>query len=172
MPSWDQLWSDFTQEELRLSLVSGTSSKSHKSEAEQENVALAGKGKAKKGSSKGSNPQGEKKKKDLSKVKCYGCHEFGHYVSDCPQRKKGKKQTTASASADELSSRMEDEFALIACMVSSTSQGVWYIDNGASFHMTRVREYFSSCKEKDIKIQISMGNMSKLNPVGKGTVLS
>ena len=70
---------------------------------------------------------------------------------------------------------MEDEFALIACMVSSTSQCVWYIDSGASFHMTGVREYFSSYKEdnykeEDTNFQISMGNLSKLNPVGKGTV--
>ena len=91
---------------------------------EQENVALAGKGKAKKGSSKGSNSQSEKKKKDLSKVKCFGCHEYGHYVSDFPERKKAKKQVAASASAEDLSTRMEDEFALIACMVSSTSQCV------------------------------------------------
>ena len=58
---------------------------------EQENVARAGKGKAKKGSSTGSNSQSEKKKKDLSKVKCFGCHEFGHCVSDFLERKKGKK---------------------------------------------------------------------------------
>ena len=35
--------------------------------------------------------------------------------------------------------------------------------------MTRVREYFSSYKE-DTNIQISMGNLSKLNPIGKGIV--
>lgn len=68
--------------------------------------------------------------------------------------------------AASASSRMEDEFALIACMVSSTSQIVWYIDSGASFHLTRVREYFSNYKEENSRIQISMGNLSKLNPVG------
>ena len=47
----------------------------------------------------------------------------------------------ASTSAEELCSRMEDDFAFIACMVSSTSQCVWYIDSGASFHMTGVRGY-------------------------------
>lgn len=44
---------------------------------------------------------------------------------------------------------MEDEFALIACMVGSTTQWLWYIDSGESFHMTGVREYFSSYKEEN-----------------------
>lgn len=61
----------------------------------------------------------------MSKVKCYGYHEFGHYVSNYPQRKKndkkGKNQVATLASAEDLSRRLEDEFALIACMVSSTS---------------------------------------------------
>ena len=108
--SWDRLLIDFTQGEFRLSLVNGAN-KSQKSEVEQENVVLVGKGKEKKGSSKGSNSQSEKKKKDLSKVKFFGCHEYGQYVNDFLERKKAKKQETTSTSAEELSSRMEDEFA-------------------------------------------------------------
>ena len=68
------------------------------------------------------NSQSEKKKKnDLSKLKCFGCHEYGHYVSDFLERKKAKKQVVASTSVEELSSRMEDEFALIVFIVRSTS---------------------------------------------------
>ena len=111
MPSWDRLWSDFSQEELRLSLVSGSSTSNNKTPKvgkEQENVALVGEGKTKKGSSKGSGPKVEKKKKDPSEVKCYGRHEFGHYVSDCHHRKKkGKKKETTSANAYELSNKMD-----------------------------------------------------------------
>ena len=36
--------------------------------------------------------------------------------------------------------------------------------------MIGVREYFSSYKEEVTNIHISMGNLSKLNLVGKGTV--
>ena len=66
MLDWEHLWSDFTQEELRLSLVQGTtssssSSKGLKVEEEEENVALASKGKVKKGSSQGQSSKGGEK---------------------------------------------------------------------------------------------------------------
>lgn len=50
LPDLDRLWSDFSQEELRLNLVNATtsSSKAPKVEREQENVTLARKGKVKK----------------------------------------------------------------------------------------------------------------------------
>lgn len=56
LPYWEHLWSDFTQEELRLNLVEGTTSSSGKGQKvkeEQENVTLLGKGKEKKGPSQG-----------------------------------------------------------------------------------------------------------------------
>jgi len=46
-------------------------------------VALASKGSIQE--------KGEKKKnKDLSKVKCFRCGDFGHYSNKCLQRKKDK----------------------------------------------------------------------------------
>ena len=33
-----------------------------------------------------------KKKKDLSKVKCFRCGELGHYNTQCPLRKKDKQE--------------------------------------------------------------------------------
>eukprot|EP00253_Pinus_taeda_P029529 PITA_29529 len=74
-------------EELRRALlkstISGSSNKGMKSGKEEENVALASKSP--------SQGHGEKKKKkDLSKVKCFRCGEFGHYNTQCPFRKKDK----------------------------------------------------------------------------------
>lgn len=57
LPDWECLWSDFTQEELRLSLVEASSSsgKGAKVEKEEENLALA----SKSGKAKGKKGQGE-----------------------------------------------------------------------------------------------------------------
>ena len=85
LPDWERLWDDFVQEELRTS--SGSSSQQRV--GDDENVALAAKGKKKsKGGPKGgAKPKGEQKK-DMSKVKCFACHKMGHYAGQCPNRKK------------------------------------------------------------------------------------
>jgi hypothetical protein len=62
------------QEDLRLASLSG--SKNHHKGEEEENIALAGKGKTrtKNGSNSGQTSKGEKKH-DMSKVKCFACHK-------------------------------------------------------------------------------------------------
>lgn len=54
-----------------------------KSEKEEKNVVVASKGLSQ-GKAK------NKKKKDLSKFKCFRCDELGHYSTQCPLRKKDK----------------------------------------------------------------------------------
>jgi hypothetical protein len=57
-------------------------------------------------------------------------------------------EASASTEVDDFATRFENEFSLIASLSSLASNGVWYIDNGASSHMTRVRYYFSNMKEE------------------------
>ena len=81
MPSWEKLWDDFVQEELR---VGSTSSSTHHGGGDSDIVALAAKGK-KKVSRKGPKVGDKKKSRgeqqcDMSKVKCFACHKLGHYT--------------------------------------------------------------------------------------------
>lgn len=82
---------------MRLSLVESNinenSSKGPKSVKDEENVALALKGKVKKSPSQGQGSKGEeKKKKHLSKMECFRCGEFGHYSTHCPKKRKDTKE--------------------------------------------------------------------------------
>ena len=46
----------------------------------------------------------------------------------------------------------------------------WYLDNGASFHMTHDKNSFSAFEEKDLKMRIEMGDDGRYNVSGVGTI--
>jgi hypothetical protein len=91
-----------------------------------------------------------------------------------PKQKKGNKKsqmaTSASTEVDEFATRFESEFSLIACLSSSTSSGIWYIDSGASSHMIGVRDYFSNLKEEEMYLVTKMGNNAKCRAPSHGVV--
>jgi hypothetical protein len=139
LPNWERLWDDFVQEETQRGYVHGSSSTGH----EEENVALAANNKKKfrKGPKGGNKPKGEGKK-DTSKVKCFAYHKFGHYAGECPNKK--KKQTTTSTAVEEFSNKFDKEFSLVVCLSTRTTDSdMWYIDSGASRHMTGVCEHLT-----------------------------
>lgn len=169
MPSWERLWDDFVQEELR---VGSTSTSSQHGGGDADTVALAAKGKKK--TDKIGPKAGHKKKsggeqqRDMSKVKCFACHKFGHYVQ-CPNKK--KKQVAASADMEELASKFDREFSLVTCL--STCLGtsrVWYIDSGASTYMLSVRECFSELNEQGVSVEVELGDDRVVRAVGRGTM--
>ena len=92
---------DLVQEEIRQSTRDRSSSKN----SDEENCALdakENKGKSKKASQ--SCVKG--KKEDMSKVKCFHCHQHGHYATNCPQKKKNK-QADGTAAGEALASQFE-----------------------------------------------------------------
>jgi hypothetical protein len=74
------------QEEFRRNTKDGSSSKHD----DEEDCALNTK--ARKGKGKKFHPKSESKVKklDLSKMKCFHCHEHGHLATNYPQKKKNK----------------------------------------------------------------------------------
>ena len=118
------------QEEIRRTTRDRSSSKA----PDEENCTLATK--EKKGKRKKASQSGAKgKKQDMSKVKCFHCHQHEHYATNCPQKKENK-HAAGSAAGEALASQFELDFSLIACLVSSVMGSVWFLDSGVSFHMT------------------------------------
>ena len=83
------MWAAIRQEEIRRQSKTSSSNKGIKVKQEEEDVALASEGK-----------QEKRKKKDLSKIKCFHCGELGHYVTQRRRKKsKGESSETKAAPA-------------------------------------------------------------------------
>eukprot|EP00253_Pinus_taeda_P026441 PITA_26441 len=165
MPDWEQLWSGLMQEEIRRSTMDGASSSKHDDE---ENLALASKAKKGKGKASHSKSSQGGKKFDKSKVRCFHCHELGHYANNFSKRKSKKKGSSKEFDGDALDSQFEMDFSLIVCMVSSSMGCVLYLDSGAYFHMLADKNLFSTLEEKDLQIWIEMGDDKKYCVSGRG----
>ena len=153
LPNWERLWSDLVQEEIRQNTKDGSSSKHD----DEENCALATKPRKGKGKKFHSKSKAKGKKLDLSKVKCFHCHEHGNLTTNFPQKKKNKKANGATA-GEGLASKFEHYFSLITCLVSRAMGSMWYLDSGASFHMMGDKDLFSDLEEKDLQMHIDMGD--------------
>ena len=105
----------------------------------------------------------------MSKVKCFVCHKFGHYAGQCPNKK--KKQVVVSANMEEFASKFEKEFSLFSCLATySGTSKIWYIDSGASAHMSSVRECFSELNERGVSMEVELGDDRIVRAMGRGTV--
>eukprot|EP00253_Pinus_taeda_P020062 PITA_20062 len=87
-------------EEIRRSTKDGPSSLKHDDE---DNLALASKAKKVKGKASQSRSSQGGKKFDKLKVRCFHCHELGHYATNCP-KKKSKKASYKESDGDALAS--------------------------------------------------------------------
>jgi len=115
---------------------------------------------SKENKAKGNKFQGEEgdKKKDLSNIKCFHYHEYGHYATNFPQKKASMKEPVIATIGEALASQFELDFTLIACMSNTIMRRMCYLDNNASFHMMRNRDLLSDMEEKDLKYNIEFGD--------------
>jgi hypothetical protein len=171
IPDWQRLWDDCIQEETWEEPKQG-----NKGDEEEEDPTLVsntrkGKGKG----SKGNNEESTSKtsKKDLSKIKCFVCHKYGHYASQCLKKKgKGKTQTVASTETqlDDFATKFEKELSMFSYLSTITnSRSAWYLDYGASHHMTGTHEFFTSWLETDSDRHVELGTHAKCGVEGVGT---
>ena len=76
------------------------------------------------------------------------------------------------ADIDEKSTgKIDRELSLMSNQLASASTtGIWYIDSGASSHMTGIRQYFLDLTETRLDLKVVPGDDSPVKVVGRGTV--
>nr|GEX08102.1 zinc finger, CCHC-type [Tanacetum cinerariifolium] len=116
---------------------------------------------------------------DTSKLRCYKCKKIGHIAPDCPLRIKTNEQSNLIEEDLEptlLMAILEDEEQKVSLhekdvgYKDTNMDSLWYLDNGASNHMTRVREHFKELDE-EVSGKVRFEDGSYIDIKGKGSIL-
>jgi len=115
-----------------------------------------------------------KKGKPLNQVRCFGCSGIGHFIRDCPRRKKTDNYmpTYKAKTAEENNSASDSDGAFNTALHSeeATQMGTWLIDSGASAHMTHDRNLLLNYHEFEKHSKVGLGDGSTVEAVGVGNV--
>ena len=144
------------------------------------------------GSSEGSLTPRGRWGRDKSRVRCYNCQNYGHYAGECRKPKKEKEQKT-EVNLSQVDIDGDEPTLLLSecgeegkgCMVLLNEESVipefkqpgnnckntsiWYLDNGASNHMTGQRKKFSDLDES-VTGEVRFGDGSTVIIKGKGSI--
>ena len=97
-------------------------------------------------------------------IKCYHCHKIGHYARDCKILKAEKKKEKANNNTkNELVAMVTEAFV-------AGDQVEWWIDTGATRHISGNRNSFTTYELVGGDKVLHMGNSSSAKVVGKGTI--
>jgi len=115
-----------------------------------------------------------KKSKPLNQVKCFGCNKVGHFIRDCPRRKKADSYmpTYKARTAEENHSESDSDgaFATSMRLEESVQMGRWLVDSGASAHMTQRKTILINYREFEKPSKVGLGDGSTVEAVGVGNV--
>ncbi|KAL4303488.1 hypothetical protein GQ457_10G006770 [Hibiscus cannabinus] len=130
--------------------------------------------------------------RDKSHIRCFACDKMGHYASECRSKGRDDEAHLTCATDEEPAlmmtisqegthTRRVGEYAVLLSderLLPETycndkdgeSKDVWYLDNGASNHMTGHREKFQELDE-GVTGKVRFGDGSTIQIMGKGTVV-
>lgn len=107
--------------------------------------------------------------KNVKPGACYKCGKFGHFQKDCRSKIKGNK----SEKEQQRSTKEKQEALYSESVFFSSGEldiDVWYLDSGASSHMTGWRDLFEDFKAFQEPTSIKLGNGVEIAAHGKGHI--
>ena len=125
----------------------------------------------------------ENKKQDGAKVKrkenseCYFCNKPGHLKADCRLFKKQQQKTEKQGDKasvcikgglEDVSKHQISFAARESAHVAKASLGHWYVDSGASSHMTNQKSFFNSMSATKSAIYMADGTSVDAVRIGEG----
>ncbi|XP_074355190.1 uncharacterized protein LOC141693900 [Apium graveolens] len=103
---------------------------------------------------------------DKSQFQCYNCNKFGHFSYECRAPKVEERSHFAVVKEDK---DVGTAMSLTYKGDERNKKNVWYLDSGASNHMTGHKELFMEIDDT-ISGEVTFGDSSKIPVKGKGTV--
>lgn len=97
------------------------------------------------------------------KVKCFICKKPNHYAKNCPSK------TNKSAEQSEKCEKAWNGTLLTALAVVNINSNAWYVDSGATCHMTN-NKYLLQNYVVDTPRLVSVANKEKMHSEGHGDV--
>ncbi|XP_050427367.1 uncharacterized protein LOC126837493 [Adelges cooleyi] len=92
---------------------------------------------------------------------CFWCKKLGHLKKDCKKYQKYQKDL-GEAKSDSPSTSLTGQAFYSESLVTDRKENQWYLDSGATEHMTSNREWFVNYKKFRSPVEIRIGDGTNL----------
>ena len=99
---------------------------------------------------------------------CHKCGKFGHWAYECDPKKAEKSRQAYTSTQVHGEALINEALASIADL--NVQQDLWYLDSGASDHMTHRRDWFCQYQPLNIPTWVCVGGGNILRAPGKGQI--